>query len=588
MSFKDFDPKTSSPTAASGETLQPNTPSVAAPARANIAMTAAQAIAAVEQARTLSPRLLRECRSAVNTVSKMLRREPDEILIAPVHFREALNKTINHRAGRSKSRMYNIKSGMKTLAIAVGLHAPDEVCYCAPSATWVAILAALATDPQRMRLSRFASWCTANKIEPADVTDQTVEAFESFMRELTYAENLTLLCTNLRREWNRAAGVVPGWPWTKLTRKPNKNAIALPLEEFPMSFQEDLKAFLEYWEAPRDMRHRLATGKHAPRTVEAYRGNLMRAASIVVKLGTPIAEVTSIACIVQPTVVDRILTYLDSRVGNEKAAPANNMAGCLCLTAEFWVKVPETDLETLRRYARASHVKRDGLSDKTRLTIMELMTPERLRRLLHLPAKLAADARELLATAPMRALVMMENAIAIELLIYFPVRRDTLARLKVTDFVRTERGRIDALFVSSERVKNRMTIEGKIGDAQADLLREYFTKYRPLRSGATNSEWLFPGEKGGHMAPDWLGKRISAVLEAELGVRMTLHTFRHLAASIVLDANPDAIGTAQALLAHKSHKTTDRKYGVLRQRGVSKRYGDRLNVQRKTLGKPKK
>lgn len=46
-----------------------------------------------------------------------------------------------------------------------------------------------------------------------------------------------------------------------------------------------------------------------------------------------------------------------------------------------------------------------------------------------------------------------------------------------------------------------------------------------------------------------------------VGVRLTPHQFRHLAAKLMLDKNPGAIELVGQLMGHKNSQTTARFYG---------------------------
>ena len=69
--------------------------------------------------------------------------------------------------------------------------------------------------------------------------------------------------------------------------------------------------------------------------------------------------------------------------------------------------------------------------------------------------------------------------------------------------------------------------------------------------------FLFPGEDGlSCKFQGSLSEQLVALIQTRVGVRITPHQFRHLAARVVLRAAPGAYGTAQQLLAHKRLKTT--------------------------------
>ena len=77
---------------------------------------------------------------------------------------------------------------------------------------------------------------------------------------------------------------------------------------------------------------------------------------------------------------------------------------------------------------------------------------------------------------------------------------------------------------------------------------------------------------------------ITQTVKRELGVHMTPHQFRHLAAKIYLDHHPEDLETVRQLLGHSFMKTTLIYSGMSGER-ASRAYADNLADQRKrTLG----
>jgi integrase len=58
------------------------------------------------------------------------------------------------------------------------------------------------------------------------------------------------------------------------------------------------------------------------------------------------------------------------------------------------------------------------------------------------------------------------------------------------------------------------------------------------------------------------------------GVKLTPHEFRHLAAKIILDANPDAYELVRQLLGHKNMRTTTNFYAGIDTRRAGRAHAD--------------
>ena len=91
-------------------------------------------------------------------------------------------------------------------------------------------------------------------------------------------------------------------------------------------------------------------------------------------------------------------------------------------------------------------------------------------------------------------------------------------------------------------------------------------------------------DNGGKPVPSGtLRDGITKAIKRGLGVDITPHQFRHLAAKIALDAQPGAIGLVQSLLGHKNLKTTQKSYAGMRTREAARFYDQLLNARIDTL-----
>ena len=58
------------------------------------------------------------------------------------------------------------------------------------------------------------------------------------------------------------------------------------------------------------------------------------------------------------------------------------------------------------------------------------------------------------------------------------------------------------------------------------------------RYAGVASPWLFPGESDGHKTKTTLSGQIIDRITKEIGIRVTPHQFRHLAAAFILEKDP--------------------------------------------------
>jgi|HubBroStandDraft_6_1064221.scaffolds.fasta_scaffold1572640_1 integrase len=76
------------------------------------------------------------------------------------------------------------------------------------------------------------------------------------------------------------------------------------------------------------------------------------------------------------------------------------------------------------------------------------------------------------------------------------------------------------------------------------------------RYAGVASPWLFPGESDGHKTETTLSGQIIDRITKEIGIRVTPHQFRHLAAAFILEKDPANYEFVRRVLGHKNLQTT--------------------------------
>jgi integrase len=87
------------------------------------------------------------------------------------------------------------------------------------------------------------------------------------------------------------------------------------------------------------------------------------------------------------------------------------------------------------------------------------------------------------------------------------------------------------------------------------MLGVYLKLFRP-RLCRSESAWLLPGEFDGHKTKSTLSGQIIDTISKELGIRVTPHQFRHLAAAFILEKDPANYEFVRRVLGHKNLQTT--------------------------------
>jgi site-specific recombinase XerD len=107
------------------------------------------------------------------------------------------------------------------------------------------------------------------------------------------------------------------------------------------------------------------------------------------------------------------------------------------------------------------------------------------------------------------------------------------------------------------------------------LLDLYIERYRPLLLSQPDSA-LFPGETSGAKTKGGFGKQISRCIEAECGLKVNPHLFRHIAAKLYLDAHPGAYGVVRLVHGHRSVDTTTKYYAGMENKAAIRRYDEEV------------
>jgi len=403
-------------------------------------------------------------------------------------------------------------------------------------------------------------------IGPDEIDDAAIEHIVTLVSQVNWGKDAPRFHRQVTALWNEAADAIPGWPQQRL-RVPEKPARErhLSVKEFPDSFLADVECYLAWAEGSDPFASDAPSRPLKARTLKLRRHQLRIAASTLAReLGGP-EGVASLADLVKPEHARRLLAaMIKARPDQKPTAFIRGVGLTLAAVAKNWVKCPEPDLDELLRLKRKMGSTPTGLTEKNRNLLRQLEDPglrEKLRALPSILRKKAQTGR----MSPDRRLQKMQTALAIALLTAVPMRLQNLVGLRLDRQLQWPNGRTGPLYVvlNDSETKNAEPLEFEVlGEAKA-LLHEYLDRFR-IYAGAEESPWLFVQRGGAPVSDATLRDRINKAIKRELNIKMTPHQFRHLAASIVLDAHPGALGLVRDLLGHRSLKSTTNFYAGMR------------------------
>lgn len=128
-------------------------------------------------------------------------------------------------------------------------------------------------------------------------------------------------------------------------------------------------------------------------------------------------------------------------------------------------------------------------------------------------------------------------------------------------------------------IPGKQTKTGKPIDYHVDpevslLLERYIEEIMPLfPTPMRHTDRLWRTRRGTVLAAKGLGRRVGDVTEAALGIRVTPHDFRKIAANTLVLTEGANSGDASALLGHADPKVTRRHYITAGSLEISRRYG---------------
>jgi integrase len=206
--------------------------------------------------------------------------------------------------------------------------------------------------------------------------------------------------------------------------------------------------------------------------------------------------------------------------------------------------------------------RRGGFTEKNTSLIRQVLTPGVWSRVVKLPQELMSTARSQRSSAPVKAAITAQLAVAIAVLSVAPVRLANLVAIRLgTNLIKP--GGPDSnywLTFPDHDVKNRVRLEYPLEQYLTRMIEEYVYDFRPILVRGRNDDWLFPGQFGGAKSSILLSAQITQRIYQATGLRMTVHQFRHAAGALILQRRPGEYELVRLLLGHLNVQTTINAY----------------------------
>jgi integrase len=537
-------------------------------------------IAAIEQSVELSTERRRHWVCSLRQIAKCLDRPAAVIPARWSSVQIAVGQLHHARIGVRPKTLANHKANVRAALRWFGREHDVPQRGVRLSAEWVRFCEAL-EKRVRDRLYNLVRYCSARGIGPTSVDDKIFDEYWRYRTETTARASNNTARRFMVRAWNAYAAAINDWQLRSLTEPPLK--VAEPAWD---AFPEGLRTDLDGYFAGLAQVHRTLKGKRiqpcSPATIATRRAELVAMARMAVRLGAPIASLTSLGALLHPDLVEKVIDASWEKNGEEPKTGTIDLGWKVLRMARETGCLDQPALDRLDeiRVALEQH-RREGLTPKNLKLVRQVLTEGVWSEVVSLPNLLMEQARLAKDHAPVKAAIAAQLAAAIAILTFAPIRLGNLIKIELGQNLIKPGGLHSPywLVFPNYDVKNRIDLNFKFDQSLTDLLDEYIHEFRPTLLRGANTAWLFPGEAGQPKHKLLFSKQITVRVQKATGLRLTVHQFRHAAAAIYLKHHPGDYETVRRLLGHRSIQTTTVFYCGLATMEATEQFGKLIREQ---------
>jgi site-specific recombinase XerD len=542
----------------------------------------ADAIRAIEAATDLPVQKRSQWISALRQIAKALDK-PIKILPARwTAMQLSLKRLHPATVGANPKTLANQKSNVKA-ALRWFSKEHDVSPRGAPlTPRWATLRDGINDRGYKSRLSGLMRYCSGRGIAPEAVDEAALDDYFAYREQTTFLATNNAARRSVARTWNACVDLHANWPRQKLIEPPLQAAEGPAWEDFPEGLRRDVDEYLaglqKNRKAPNGRRYRPCSTK----TIRTRRAELVAFARKAVKIGIPIGNLTSLAALVHPLVVEQVIEAAYWRESGKDPTIYTIELASKVLALARHVGLNHAAIECLEDIrATLEEYRRGGLTDKNLAVVRKVLTPGVWENVVRLPAQLMHEARANLPHAPIKAAIAAQIAVGITILSFAPIRLGNLITIAIEQNLIKPGGPGSPswLIFPDYDVKNRVPLEFMFDETVTALIDEYIHDFRPHLLRGSNSSSLFPGTSGEPKTASMFSSQITERVEDATGVRITAHQFRHAAAAIYLRHNPGAYETVKRLLGHRNIQTTINFYCGLETTQANQEFGKIIRRQ---------
>jgi integrase len=307
-----------------------------------------------------------------------------------------------------------------------------------------------------------------------------------------------------------------------------------------------------------------------------YRDVAWRTASAQVHAGRDIAEITSLAALLDVAWLQKAMSWFYHHAGKTFLKDHLNMAATWVSFADNYVHPPADAIYEIRSGIKKMIERKLGPAGFSRKNIGKLeqfSNAAIVENLMCLPYEIMANVKKKRTITVDDATEMMA-AVGIELLLTTMIRRKNLAEIDLEKSFRPVRptpAGAWSLSIDPCDVKNCQPLRFALSKPTIRLIDFYLKKCRPLLLREP-TDLMFLRTNGKPKGRAMMANLVCRTLSRRLGLDVNIHLFRHIGTMLYLDVHPGHFGVPQVMLGHTSTKTTQQFYAHLQTTQAIKRF----------------
>lgn len=411
-------------------------------------------------------------------------------------------------------------------------------------------------------LARFMAFCAFKSIEPDDVNDAVLSDYLSWLEERTLVPKPLAHARCVPKRWNKASEQFDSWPNQKLSAVDiGRTKRKIPWVDLPCEFKQDADRYLESRRNPDpfDEHQNAPTRPLAEGTIRQHREHIRLAFHVLLEANCP---PENLADLVEPESFKIVLRhYFGSHDRREPNAFVVGLGKTLIAIAKTYLRLDQPELAQLKKLIGKLTPVPFDLTEKNKKLLRHFDDDRNIAALFHLVDKLFENAKYRLDNQLSCFHNPAQAGLAIAILMAAPIRSQNLVTLNwrrhfhSTGSANGKKNDLRLIIPASEtKTRRRDCIFGV--DAWLQKRIDWYRRnILPAINADPNGD-LFARPSADRRSQNGLSRLITRTVKRELGIHMTPHQFRHLAAKIYLDHHPDDLETVRQLLGHSFMKTT--------------------------------